>query len=154
MEPGPAHQEHGVLATGPPRKSSPWAVESSSFLFFGGGGWLHWVFAAIHGLSPVAVSRGYSSLWCAGSSLLQSTSSREWARYLWHTGSLVPLHVGSSGPGVEPMFPELAGGLPTTGPSGKPESGFFCSACFWNSFTLLYISAVHSFFVAKCYSIV
>ena len=31
--------------------------------------WLWWVFVAVSGLSPVAVSRGYSSLWCVGFSL-------------------------------------------------------------------------------------
>ena len=43
--------------------------------------WLRWVFAAVRGLSLVAVSRGYSSLRCAGFSLrwllsLQSMGSR------------------------------------------------------------------------------
>ena len=43
--------------------------------------WLHWVFVAVRGLSLVVVSRGYSSLWCAGFSLwwllsLQSMGSR------------------------------------------------------------------------------
>ena len=43
--------------------------------------WLHWVFIAARGLSLVAVSGGYSSLWCPGFSLqwlllLQSTGSR------------------------------------------------------------------------------
>ena len=47
------------------------------FIYF----WLHWVFVAAHGLSLVAASGGYSSLWCAGFSLqwlllLQSTGSR------------------------------------------------------------------------------
>ena len=42
--------------------------------------WLHWVFIAARGLSLVAASRGYSSLWRAGFSLrwlllLQSMSS-------------------------------------------------------------------------------
>ena len=42
---------------------------------------LHWVFVAAHGLSLVAESRGYSSLWCAGFSLrwlplLRSMGSR------------------------------------------------------------------------------
>ena len=42
---------------------------------------LHWVFIAARGLSLVAASRGYSSLWCAGFSLqwlllLRSTGSR------------------------------------------------------------------------------
>ena len=43
--------------------------------------WLHWVFVAVHGLSLVVASRGYSSLWCVGFSLwwlllLQSIGSR------------------------------------------------------------------------------
>ena len=43
--------------------------------------WLCWVFVAAHGLSLVAASGGYSSLWCAGFSLqwlllLRSTGSR------------------------------------------------------------------------------
>ena len=47
------------------------------FIYF----WLHWVFVAARGLSLVAASRGYSSLWCSGFSLqwlllLQSTGSR------------------------------------------------------------------------------
>ena len=35
------------------------------FIYF----WLRWVFVAVHGLSLVVVSEGYSSLWCAGFSL-------------------------------------------------------------------------------------
>ena len=43
--------------------------------------WLRWVFVAAHGLSLVAVSRGYSSMRCTGFSLrwlllLRSTGSR------------------------------------------------------------------------------
>ena len=43
--------------------------------------WLHWVFIAARGLSLVVMSRGYSSLWCAGFSLrwlllLRSAGSR------------------------------------------------------------------------------
>ena len=43
--------------------------------------WLHWVFVAVHGLSLVAASGGYSLLWCMGFSLrwlllLRSTGSR------------------------------------------------------------------------------
>ena len=42
---------------------------------------LHWVFVAVRGLSLVAVSGGYSSLWCTGFSLqwlllLRSMGSR------------------------------------------------------------------------------
>ena len=46
------------------------------FIYF----WLHWVFVAVHGLSLVAASRGYSSLQCAGFSL-------QWLLLLWNTGS-------------------------------------------------------------------
>ena len=47
------------------------------FIYF----WLRWVFIAVCGLSLVAVSGGYSSLWCTGFSLrwlllLRSTGSR------------------------------------------------------------------------------
>ena len=47
------------------------------FIYF----WLSWVFVAVHGLSPVVASGGYSSLWCAGFSLWwlllsRSTGSR------------------------------------------------------------------------------
>ena len=43
--------------------------------------WLHWVFVAVRGLSLVAASGDYSSLWCTGFSLqwpllLQSMGSR------------------------------------------------------------------------------
>ena len=46
------------------------------FFFF----WLCWVFIAAHGLSPVAASEGYSSLWYAGFSL-------QWLLLLWSRGS-------------------------------------------------------------------
>ena len=69
------------------------------FIFF-----LHfclcWVFVAAHGLSLVAASGDYSSVWCTGFSLqwlllLLSMGSRctgfsscgLWAQYLWLTGS-------------------------------------------------------------------
>ena len=46
------------------------------FIYF----WLHWVFVAACGLSLVAVSGGYSSLWCMGFSL-------QGLLLLWRTGS-------------------------------------------------------------------
>ena len=60
------------------------------FIYF----WLCWVFIAARGLSLVAGSRGYSSLWCVGFSwrwllLLRSTGSR-------HAGSVVVAHGLSS----------------------------------------------------------
>ena len=41
---------------------------------------LRWVFITLRGLSLVAASGGYSSLWCAGFSL-------RWLLLLWSTGS-------------------------------------------------------------------
>ena len=83
--------------------------------------WLRWVFVAAHGLSLVAVSRGYSSMRCTGFSLrwllllrstgsrcagfsscgsraqqLQLAGSRAQAQQLWRTGLVAPRHVGSS----------------------------------------------------------
>ena len=87
------------------------------FIYF----WLRWVFIAVHGLSLVAASGGYSSLRCTGFSLqwllslwstdsrhvgfiscgtraqqLWLTGSREPAQQLWRTGLIAPWHVGSS----------------------------------------------------------
>ena len=56
------------------------------FIYF----WLCWVFVAVCGLSLVAASRGYSSLWCAGFSL-------RWLLLLWSTGSR---HMGFSSCGT------------------------------------------------------
>ena len=88
--------------------------------------WLHWIFTAAHGLPPVAVSGGYSSLRCTGFSL-------RWPLPLRSTGSR-PVGLSSCGAraqllcgmwdlprlGLEPMFPALAGGLPNTAPPRKP----------------------------------
>ena len=46
------------------------------FIYF----WLHWVFVAAHGLSLVAASGDYSSLWCTGFSL-------RWLLLSWGMGS-------------------------------------------------------------------
>ena len=53
--------------------------------------WLHWVFAAEHGLSLVAASGGYSLWRCMGFSL-------PWLLLLWRTGSR---RVGFSSPDTE-----------------------------------------------------
>ena len=71
--------------------------------------WLYWVFIVACGLSLVAASGSYSSLWCAGFSLswlplLQSTGSRcagfsscgTRGQQLWHTDLVALRHVGSS----------------------------------------------------------
>ena len=51
-------------------------ITFNKFIYFG----LCWVFVAVHGLSLVVASRGYSSLQCAGFSL-------RWLLLLWSTGS-------------------------------------------------------------------
>ena len=90
-----------------------------------------------HGLSLVAASRGYSSLWCAGFSLrwlllLQSTGSRRTGFSscgsptlecrLSSCGSRAQLLCGMwhlPRPGLEPVSPALAGGFLATVPPGK-----------------------------------
>ena len=92
--------------------------------------WLRWVFVAVHGLSLVAESRGYSSLRCTGFSL-------RWPPLLWSMGSR---RAGFSScgsraqllrgmwdlprPGLEPMSPALAGRFSTTALPGKPLTIF------------------------------
>ena len=129
------------------RNRHPHADRSSVFLFFLNFCfilffyfWLSWVFVAVRRLSLVAASGGYSSLRCAGLSL-------RWLPLLWSTGSrcaglsncvsrALEHRLSSRGtcaqllrgtwdpprPGLEPVFPALAGGLPNTAPLGKsPE---------------------------------
>ena len=89
--------------------------------------WFHWVFVAVHGLSLVAVSGGYSLLRCVGFSLW-------WLLLLWSTGSRcagfsscgtrAQLLCGMwdlPGPGLEPVSPALTGGFLTTTPPGKSQ---------------------------------
>ena len=92
------------------------------FLAAGSGGCCLLV---VHGLllvvaSPVAAQGpgrpgfGTCDLWAEESpSQLQSTSS------VVVTRGLVPWRVGLPGPGIEPMFPALAGGFFITEPPGK-----------------------------------
>ena len=100
--------------------------------------WLHWVFIAVHGLSLVAVSRGYSPLqytgfslrrllllWSIGSTCagFSSCGSRALERRLSSCGPRAQLLRGMQGlprPGLEPVSPALAGGFLTTVPPGKP----------------------------------
>ena len=107
------------------------------FIYF----WLQWVFVAARRLSLVAVSEGYSSLWCTGFSLwqlllLQSTGSgcmgfsscgsRALEHRLSSCGAWAQLLRGMwdlPGPGLKPVSPALAGGFLTTAPPGKPGWG-------------------------------
>ena len=101
------------------------------------------------GSFPVVVSRGYSSLCCAGLSLGGLSCCRARALGAWASaavalglsscGSMALEHRLSScgswtqllrgmwdppGPGLEPVSPALAGGFLTTAPPGKPLVGF------------------------------
>ena len=111
----------------------------NKFIYF----WLHWVFVAVHGLSLVVVSGGYSSLRCAGFSLqwlflLRSTGSRHAGfsscgsraleRRLSSCGTQAQLLCGMwdlPGLGLKPVSPAPAGGFITTAPPGKSTSRDF-----------------------------
>ena len=93
--------------------------------------WLCWVFVGAHLLSLVAVSRGYSlagsvqaSLWrplqlqgtgCTAGGL---SSCGTWAKFPLGTCNLPRT-------GIKLVSPPLAGGVLTTGPSGKYNQVFF-----------------------------
>ena len=104
--------------------------------------WLHCIFVAACGLSLVAVSGGHSSFWCVGFSSwwllllwsmdsrhtgFSSCGSRALERRLSSCGAQAQLLRDMwdlPGPGLEPVSPALAGGLPTTAPPGKPWTFF------------------------------
>ena len=117
----------------------------NSFIYF----WLNWFFIPEHGLSLVAVSRGYSSMTCTNFSLqwlllaeashcrgfsLQSMGSGYTAFSscsLWapdcglrSCGSWAMLPLGMwdlPRPGTEPVSPVMTGGFLTTGSLGKSK---------------------------------
>ena len=95
VEPQTQTSAHPATRPGPVLEMSRWSLRFHSALnfwyllkyntvqvfFFFFFLWLHWVFIAVHGLSLVVASGGYSSLQCAGFSLqwlllLRSTGSR------------------------------------------------------------------------------
>ena len=103
---------------------------------------LPWVFVAVHGLSLVVASKGYSSFWCMGFPmwwplLLRSTGSgcaslsscNSWAQraglVLVARRPVALGHVESSQTRIEPMSPALAGGILTTGTSREVLPGCF-----------------------------
>ena len=86
------------------------------------------LFAAELGL--LIVEHGLSGSWgfdrCSSrAKWFRSLSSRAQAQKLWHTGLVIPWHVGSSRSGLEPMSPAFAGGFFTTEPPGKTCSFSF-----------------------------
>jgi len=77
--------------------------------------WLHWVFVAMHGLSLVSASGGFSSydMWASHCSDLScSTGSRAQSQLLHSTWNLPR-------PGIELVSPALAGGFLSTVPLAK-----------------------------------
>ena len=110
--------------------------------------WLCWVFVFTHGLSLVALSRGYSlvelfGLLIAAAFLvvehrLQGTRASVVVAHgfiscisrtlelrlkqLWHTGLVVLQHVGSSHTRDRTVFPALQGRFLTIGSPGKPRN--------------------------------
>ena len=102
------------------------AHTSNLFIYF----WVCWVFVSVRGLSLVAASGGHSSSRCAGLSLLWPlvAEHRLQTRRLSSCGSRAHLLCGMwdlPRPGLEPVFPALAGRFSTTAPPGKPCISFF-----------------------------
>ena len=60
-------------------------------------------------------------MWSMGSRYMSFSSCSAWAQQLWHRGLVALQHVESSRPRTELIFPALAHGLLTTGPSGKSQ---------------------------------
>ena len=86
------------------------------------------VFAAAHRLSLVAVSRDYSPF--AVSGLLVAVASLVGKHGLSTCGVgawLLHSMWNLPGPGIQPMFPALAGGFLTTGPQAKSQQLHFLS---------------------------
>ena len=97
------------------------------YLFFYIYFWLCWVFISVRGLSPVAVSRGHSSLPCAGLFTIAASpvvEHRLQMSRLSNRGSRAQPLCGMwdpPRPGLEPVSPALAGRFSTTAPPGKPD---------------------------------
>ena len=92
--------------------------------------WMRWVFAAVRGLSLVAVSGLCCGAWashCSGFSCCRTGTLGAWAsvvvaRGLSSCGTGAELLCGMwdlPGPGIEPVSPALAGGFLTAAPPGK-----------------------------------
>ena len=93
--------------------------------------WLHWVFVAMHGLSLVSASGGFSSydVWASHcGDLLCSTGSRAQAQLLRSTWNLPR-------PGIELVSPALAGGFLSTVPPEKSQSLLFNTLSFIEHFS-------------------
>ena len=76
------------------------------------------------GSSPVAMGR---LLIVVASLVAEPWPLGMWAKELWHTGVVAPWQEGPSwtrGPGIESVYPTLAGRFLTIGPPGKSRLCF------------------------------
>ena len=81
---------------------------------------------AVYGLSLVAVSRGYSSLWYEGISCCRAQSLGYMGSVVKYTGLAAPSHVWDlPRPGIKPISPALAGEFLTTGLNQGSPAIFF-----------------------------
>ena len=71
----------------------------------------------------------YLCIGCSGSSLLCMGFSSQWLILLQNTGSLLCGMWNLPGPGIEPMFPALAGRFLTTGSPGRSQVQVFAWTC-------------------------
>ena len=93
---------------------------------------IHYLLMAVERLSLIVVMRptlcfsaGAShrgGLFCYGAWALEHGLQQ-----LWSTTLVAPWHVDLPGPGIEPVSPALAGGLPTLDHLGSPEMPFWRS---------------------------
>ena len=132
-----------------------------SFLFFLCF-WLRWVFIAAHGLSLVAASGGYSSLWCAGflllwplllrstgsrctglsscgtrAQLLWLAGSRAQAQQLWCMGLAAPWHVGSSQTRARIHVPRISRRIPNHCATREVQDWPFLNSLLTSSFYMM-----------------
>ena len=102
------------------------------FIYFYIYFWLCWVFVSVRGLSLVVASGDHSSSRCAGPFTIAASPVAEHrlqTRRLSSCGSRAQLLRGMwdpPRPGLEPVYPALAGRFSTTVPRGKPLFLFFC----------------------------
>ena len=101
------------------------------FIYFYIYFWLCWVFVSVRGLSLVAARGGHSSSRCAGLFTIAASlvaEHRLQTRRLSSCGSRAQLLRGMwdpPRPGLEPVFPALAGRFSTTAPPGKPGFSYY-----------------------------
>ena len=93
---------------------------------------------ALHWLSLVVVSGGYSLQWLL---FLRSTGSRHVGFISCGTRAYFPLRMWNlPRPGIKPIFPALAGKFLSTVPPGKSRNFFFFVTIFTWNFTCFFIS--------------